>query len=414
MNGVFRESNNLEPVNSFFEDGLVSFKEESMPIKALSTSGSTLSALTIDGELEDMCDNHEIINRIAAIRVRTSAAGMHRAPMQKQSHNNSFEESESNNKPSRQPQSNNVLNRNTCTLHQYSNIKSLLYFLTTSLNHNISFLAFINHCLLVPSSKEEVLFVNEEEENVYMPAHVNKEPQINRYRESLKDPWYDDSLKTDNRNYSNRQLSRSPVMKRNSDVSSNQRFDVDEIIALDTMRIYCTEDTPTYVSPYGSQSNLSALSVLSMSDEEDFYGANFDHEDEQSRRSFYRAERSSSPADDYNSVASSDYSDEDDRRIDVSPFDSQMNLNSFSLLCIQEESEEEYEEEKASNETDKSARDDSCAYDEEANAYKRLSHENSDYSDEDRHVLEEFIKLGVSKVTRRNDDSDVDKQRQLF
>ncbi|XP_003425655.1 adenomatous polyposis coli protein isoform X1 [Nasonia vitripennis] len=383
--GILRESNNLEPVNSFFQDGLVSFKEESMPVKARSTTGSMLSALTIDDELEDTRDNREIINRIAAIRVRTSAAGMHQAPMQKQSHNNSFEESEVNNKPSRQPQGSNASNRN---------------------------IAYINHCLLVPSSKEEVIYANEEEENDYMPAYANKEPQQNnRYRESFKDPWYDDSLKTDNRNHSNRQLSRSPVMKRNCDVSSNQRLDVDEIIALDTMRIYCTEDTPTYVSPYGSQSNLSALSVLSISDGEEFYGANFNYEDEQPMRTFYRAERSSSPAYDYNSVASSDdYSEEDDRRIDVSPFDSQMNLNSFSLLCIEEESEEEDEEEEASNETDKSARDDSGADDKEANAYKRLSYENSDYSDEDQQVLEEFVKLGMSKVTRRKDDSDVDKQ----
>lgn len=40
---------------------------------------------------------------------------------------------------------------------------------------------------------------------------------------------------------------------------------VDVVVPPDTVRVYCTEDTPASISPVGSQSNLSALSMLSIS-----------------------------------------------------------------------------------------------------------------------------------------------------
>lgn len=40
-----------------------------------------------------------------------------------------------------------------------------------------------------------------------------------------------------------------------------------EIVASDTVHVYCTEDTPADISPVGSQSNLSALSMPSVQEE---------------------------------------------------------------------------------------------------------------------------------------------------
>ena len=101
--------NQLPEQSSVFEDGLVSFKEESMSSRINSTRASSLSALTIDDDDDcDECDNREIMNRIAAIRVRTSAAGMHQAPMYRQNRNDPYQEVD---KLSRQSQHNKVLNR---------------------------------------------------------------------------------------------------------------------------------------------------------------------------------------------------------------------------------------------------------------------------------------------------------------
>ena len=190
----------------------------------------------------------------------------------------------------------------------------------------------------------------------------------------------------------------------------SQNSEGDEIITFDTIRIYCTEDTPTFVSPYGSQSNLSTLSRLSFSDE----NLNFSESCPQQSRTYYEEEQR---LDCYSSddASASEYSDadENDRRIDVSPFDSQLNLVNFSLLCIDEE-DEDLEPEITSNETDDDKlayKSDSCSKD--LNSYKRLSYENSDISDEDRQVLEECIKSGVSKLTRCK-DFELDKKRHNF
>lgn len=40
-----------------------------------------------------------------------------------------------------------------------------------------------------------------------------------------------------------------------------------EIVASDTVHVYCTEDTPADISPVGSQSNLSALSMPSVQED---------------------------------------------------------------------------------------------------------------------------------------------------
>ena len=279
------------------------------------------------------------------------------------------------------------------------------------------------------TQSKESHYMNVESRNYnYPPVYADNRLQGIRYKSPPKNHSYDDEY----RNQSNRAPARSPVSTHNSDTYSPRKIEYEEIMPSDSVRIYCTENTPTFVSPYGSQSNLSALSMISMSDENLAYSINYrdhnvneddsdtDDDEDLERRTFYEKEGSESRVDAYGTDASSDLSEDDgedcdDRRIDVSPFDSQLNLTSFSLLCIKEESEEEDEEEMQSkreemgeeetnNETDKSAsREDSCAEDE--NAYKRLS---DDFDDDN--VLAECIKSGVSKFTRRREYSNVNEQ----
>ncbi|XP_011499454.1 PREDICTED: uncharacterized protein LOC105363459 [Ceratosolen solmsi marchali] len=390
----YEKSIQLIDCGSVFEDGLVTFKEESMPSKMHSTTASSLSSLTIDDDEDNgvtNCNNHQIMNKIAAIKVRTSAAGMHQAPVQKQYCKDRFSKAD---KLPCQPQPNELLKKHS---------------------------GYRSNCLLTSSTKENVRYINIQEDDNEYTTFVNKDEQNNIYRDSLKYPWYENELKNNDRNHLHSSLSGPVALNGDNKVDSLQRLNAEDLTNTDTIRVYCTENTPTFVSPFGSQSNLSALSMLSVSDENLGYSANFEEDEQQ--RSFYDDERPDGRLDPYGTDASSDFSEDNDkcyddegatgntsRRIDVSPFDSQMNLANFSLLCIQEENEEEEEEEEqVNNETEKSTKIDHYAEDD--SAYKRLLPENSDYSDEESKVLEECIKSGVSKLTRRINTSDNDKRR---
>lgn len=46
-------------------------------------------------------------------------------------------------------------------------------------------------------------------------------------------------------------------------VSKVNKSAIEVVAASDTVHVYCTEDTPADISPVGSQSNLSALSMPS-------------------------------------------------------------------------------------------------------------------------------------------------------
>lgn len=46
--------------------------------------------------------------------------------------------------------------------------------------------------------------------------------------------------------------------------SKATKNDIEVVAAPDTVHVYCTEDTPADISPVGSQSNLSALSMPSV------------------------------------------------------------------------------------------------------------------------------------------------------
>lgn len=57
-----------------------------------------------------------------------------------------------------------------------------------------------------------------------------------------------------------------PVEKSISTSKTNKTA-MEIIVAPDTVHVYCTEDTPADISPVGSQSNLSALSMPSVQEE---------------------------------------------------------------------------------------------------------------------------------------------------
>jgi len=50
-------------------------------------------------------------------------------------------------------------------------------------------------------------------------------------------------------------------------VGTSKNRAVMEIVTSDSVHVYCTEDTPADISPVGSQSNLSALSIPSVQED---------------------------------------------------------------------------------------------------------------------------------------------------
>ncbi|KAL7306870.1 hypothetical protein TKK_0001030 [Trichogramma kaykai] len=366
------------PSNSVFADNVVAFQEESMPYSSTaSIAGSTLSALTIDDENEyDQCDNHEIIRRIAAIRVRTSAAGMHLAPIKKQQ----------------------IQQR-----HEFSGSEKFQKTIKNIRVVNKQLAGFKNN--YASPVKQEIQFVKVHKEEVpHSNIHNDQKLQNNKCPEHFKESWYSNDLNNENRNRFNNQPQTKTALEK--------RFSIPQKIEPDEVRIYCTEDTPTYISPFGSESNLSALSIMSYSDENVDEHANiFDQRQQQ-----HQISDEEEPAigvydsDEIISPNGSVYSEgeDNDRRIDVSPFDSQLNLVNFSLLRIEEEDEnEEEEKEEVTVKVDHLNSNDKIFNVNNGNRYDRFSPASdaisgeNELSDEDQKVLEECIKSGVSKLTSK-------------
>lgn len=65
---------------------------------------------------------------------------------------------------------------------------------------------------------------------------------------------------------SSRLESHAPVEKPVG-TSKTSKTAMEIIVAPDTVHVYCTEDTPADISPVGSQSNLSALSMPSVQED---------------------------------------------------------------------------------------------------------------------------------------------------
>lgn len=49
--------------------------------------------------------------------------------------------------------------------------------------------------------------------------------------------------------------------------SKSTKNTIEAVVSSDTVHVYCTEDTPADISPVGSQSNLSALSMPSVQED---------------------------------------------------------------------------------------------------------------------------------------------------
>jgi len=99
-----------------------------------------------------------------------------------------------------------------------------------------------------------------------------------RYRQSLKTVNFPKSAQSESPNvlvsYQRNsvaeilpsRLKSATVVETSIDPSKTNRPAM-EIVASDTVHVYCTEDTPADISPVGSQTNLSALSMPSVQED---------------------------------------------------------------------------------------------------------------------------------------------------
>ncbi|XP_029165349.1 adenomatous polyposis coli homolog [Nylanderia fulva] len=98
--------------------------------------------------------------------------------------------------------------------------------------------------------EEQVSDGDEEDDEDMLAACINMGMQTNRYRQSLSKIQHETPTE-------------SPAI---SGTLKTNRTAVDTV-ASDTVHVYCTEDTPADISPVGSHSNLSALSMPSVQED---------------------------------------------------------------------------------------------------------------------------------------------------
>ncbi|XP_015119192.1 myosin-G heavy chain-like [Diachasma alloeum] len=199
--------------NSVFEDDTAAFKEESTPIEF--SAATSLSSLTIDDEPK----LPEALKRALTFP------------------------SEAN---------------NVSILHDQLESKGNFKGLQTAVNDK---------------DHEQVSDCDGEDDEDILAACINMGIQNNRYRENFKKAESPKSYPTSVTNLIRYQTSStldrldSAVCQGRNAAASTMKtklaLDV-PIITSDTMHIYCTEDTPADISPVGSQSNLSALSMPSI------------------------------------------------------------------------------------------------------------------------------------------------------
>ncbi|XP_076636927.1 uncharacterized protein LOC143349497 [Colletes latitarsis] len=104
--------------------------------------------------------------------------------------------------------------------------------------------------------QEQVSDGDEDDEDM-LAACISMGIQNNRYRQSFKTSGIQKPVQPESSMLSRCQ--RPAVLN-----SSKPNKNTIEVTAPDTMHVYCTEDTPADISPVGSQSNLSALSMPSV------------------------------------------------------------------------------------------------------------------------------------------------------
>ncbi|KAL0113058.1 hypothetical protein PUN28_012348 [Cardiocondyla obscurior] len=192
--------------NSVFEDDIATFKEESTPIEF--SSATSLSSLTIDDE----------------VKISNPTKTYH--TMQQE-----FDTNDKN-------------------IHMLE--KDMLNMKLNTSENNI---------------KGEQVSDGDEDDEDMLAACINVGMQTNRYRQSLN------SQKSESPNilipYQRNSPTRleSHTTPNKTSVGTSKTRTAIEIVASDTVHVYCTEDTPADISPVGSQSNLSALSMPSVQED---------------------------------------------------------------------------------------------------------------------------------------------------
>ncbi|XP_072753559.1 uncharacterized protein [Anoplolepis gracilipes] len=197
-------------MSSVFEDEIATFKEESTPIEF--SSATSLSSLTIDDEVKILNDTKMYCK-------------LERVP-----------------------------DENEKDIHKLE---------TDMLNMTIS--------NSKSKEKEEQVSDGDEDDEDMLAACINMGMQTNRYRQSLKiqESTQSESSKilvSYQRNSipSRLESHATPVETPINTLKTNRTADT---VASDTVHVYCTEDTPADISPVGSQSNLSALSMPSVQED---------------------------------------------------------------------------------------------------------------------------------------------------
>ncbi|XP_012534463.1 adenomatous polyposis coli homolog isoform X2 [Monomorium pharaonis] len=196
--------------NSVFEDDIATFKEESTPIEF--SSATSLSSLTIDDEVKIPNDSktYHIMEQ--------------------------------------------VFDKNEKDVHILE--KDLLNMKISSPESHV---------------KEEQVSDGDEDDDDILAACINMGMQTNRYRQSLNSqksvhPESPRILVSYQRNSIPSRLE-SHATSLKTPVGTSKNRTAMEIVASDTVHVYCTEDTPADISPVGSQSNLSALSMPSVQED---------------------------------------------------------------------------------------------------------------------------------------------------
>nr|XP_033332657.1 adenomatous polyposis coli protein-like [Megalopta genalis] len=202
------------PRTSVFEDDIATFKEESTPIEF--STATSLSSLTIDDEVK-IPNNTKVLSEIKEAT------------------------SDINNSPKEDLSKEKIVT------------------------------------VEVEKDQEQVSDGDEDDEDM-LAACISMGIQNNRYRQSFKTSTAQKSIQSESSNMLarcqrtaviNRPEPRVPVTNVDSAVATAKanKNTIEVVASPDTVHVYCTEDTPADISPVGSQSNLSALSMPSVQED---------------------------------------------------------------------------------------------------------------------------------------------------
>ncbi|XP_076232807.1 uncharacterized protein LOC143178175 [Calliopsis andreniformis] len=129
----------------------------------------------------------------------------------------------------------------------------------------------------IEKDQEQVSDGDEDDEDM-LAACISMGIQNNRYRQSFKTLAVQKSVQPELSNILvrcqriavlNRMEPRLPTTTADTPTTASKptKNNIEVVAAPDTVHVYCTEDTPADISPVGSQSNLSALSMPSVQED---------------------------------------------------------------------------------------------------------------------------------------------------